>query len=224
LLAVTDITALLKEQENNAMAMPSLLKNASQINDAGSGLANEVSNRYNSPSTSWNPQSGSATKDAKQRKDPFLSNQFWVSIEGIAVASFSECSAITVETEVHEHIEGGENTYTYKLPVRTKFGNITLKRGLDETGNLFSWYLDCVDPYNIIRRTITIALYDYNGKINQSWDLKEAFPVKWTGPDMRSETGALAVESVEFAYHGLLPRGSSGNVESMALDGPQQRA
>ena len=188
------------------MLPSSLMNKANQVKDTGSGLADDVSKRYDSLSSSWDKLSGKAKKSDKPKKDPYLSHQFWISIEGIAVAAFSECSALTVETEMFEYAEGGENGYTHKLPVRTKYGNITLKRGMDETGDLFSWYLECLSSTNLVRRTITIALYDYDGKENKSWDLKEAFPVKWTGPDMRTETGALAVETIEFAHHGLLPK------------------
>ena len=35
------------------------------------------------------------------------------------------------------------------------------------------------------------------------WDFKEAYPVKYTGPDFRADSGAVAFESVELAHRGL---------------------
>jgi hypothetical protein len=35
------------------------------------------------------------------------------------------------------------------------------------------------------------------------WDFKEAFPYKWTGPELRSDSSNVAIESVELAHRGL---------------------
>jgi hypothetical protein len=35
------------------------------------------------------------------------------------------------------------------------------------------------------------------------WDFKEAFPVKWTGPELRADSGNVAFESIELAHRGL---------------------
>ena len=35
------------------------------------------------------------------------------------------------------------------------------------------------------------------------WDFKEAFPYKWTGPDLRASSSDVAFESVELAHRGL---------------------
>ncbi len=35
------------------------------------------------------------------------------------------------------------------------------------------------------------------------WDFKEAFPVKWTGPDLRAVSTEVAFESIELAHRGL---------------------
>jgi hypothetical protein len=35
------------------------------------------------------------------------------------------------------------------------------------------------------------------------WDFKKAFPVKWTGPELRAASGEVAFESIELAHRGL---------------------
>lgn len=145
----------------------------------------------------------------KQRpKDVHLGLHFWIQIEGIEIAGFAECSGLSVETEVYEYMEGGLNTYTHKLPVRTKYSNITLKRGLDPGKDLYHWYLDSLDGLPKKRKNISIMIY--GPKPGQSaveqWDLIEAWPVKWTGPDLKTDAGAVAIETLEFAHHGLLKR------------------
>jgi phage tail-like protein len=145
----------------------------------------------------------------KQRpKDPHLGLNFWIQIEGVEIAGFSECSGLTIETEVLEYTEGGLNTYTHKLPVRTKYANVTLKRGIDPTQDLHKWYMDSLDGLPKKRKNISIMVYGPKpgGAPVKQWDLMEAWPVKWTGPDLKSDAGATAIETLEFAHHGISVR------------------
>jgi phage tail-like protein len=145
----------------------------------------------------------------KKLRDPYVHLRFALQIGEVTLAMFTECSALTIETETFEYAEGGLNSHTHKLPTRTKYGNVTLKRGLDETHELYDWYLQVVSG-DFKRQHISIVLYDiYNShdKPARKWDLMDAYPCKWTGPDLRVDSGAVAVETVEFAHAGLIPSG-----------------
>lgn len=131
--------------------------------------------------------------------------KFWVQVDGIQVAGFSECSGLSVETELLDYSEGGLNSYTHKLPVRTKYTNVTLKRGVDETADLQKWYMDTING-KTSRKTVAISLYDHDGKMVKTWELKEAFPARWIAPDLRTDSGATAVETLEFAHSGFSTR------------------
>ena len=143
-------------------------------------------------------------------KDHHLGLRFWIQIEGVEVAGFSECSGLSIETEVFEYSEGGQNTFTHKLPTRTKYSNITLKRGLDPTQDLHKWYVESIDGVRNKRKNVSIMIYGpKSGDLVEKWDLMEAWPVKWVGPELKTEAGATAVETLEFAHHGLV-RGGGG--------------
>ena len=45
---------------------------------------------------------------------------------------------------------------------------------------------------------------DEEGIPVKRWDLIRAFPVKWTGPDMKANGGEIAIESLEIAHEGVL--------------------
>lgn len=138
------------------------------------------------------------------KSDPHLGFRFWVQIEGVQVAGFSECNGLSIETEVFEYAEGGNNLFTHKLPVRTKYGNVTLKRGIDPGQDLFRWYVESMDGVPNKRKNVSIFVYSpKGGNPVKQWDLIAAFPVKWTGPDLKTDAGATAVETLEFAHHGL---------------------
>ena len=141
-------------------------------------------------------------------KDTHLGLRFWIQIEGVEIAGFAECSGITIETEVFEYMEGGLNSYTHKLPVRTKYGNITVKRGVDPGQDLYRWYMDSLDGLPKKRKNISIMIYGPKPGTEpvKQWDLIEAWPVKWTGPDLKTDAGAAAIETVEFAHNGIISK------------------
>lgn len=145
-----------------------------------------------------------AKNEKARATDPHLGLRFWVDINKIEVAGFSECSGLTIETEVFEYAEGGLNTYTHKLPVRVKYGNITLKHGMDSGRELFSWYEEILGG-KMTRRDISIIMYgSENTNPIRQWKLKNAFPVKWTGPDMKADAGSIAIETLELTHEGLI--------------------
>lgn len=152
------------------------------------------------------PISG-GTKTA-QRVDPFATCKFHVEIGDIKEAAFSECSGLEIATDVFEYQEGGLNEYTHKLPGRTKLSNVTLKRGFATSNELYKWYLemeqDLLTGKTITRKQVAITLYSTSEpKELMRWTLNDAFPVKWVGPTFKAGEAATAVETLEFAHHGI---------------------
>ena len=72
-------------------------------------------------------------------QDIYSSSRFYVMIDSMAQAVFTELSGLQVETEVMEYAEGGNNDFVHRLPGRTRVGNITLKRGITSSNDLFKW-------------------------------------------------------------------------------------
>ena len=143
-------------------------------------------------------------QETTRPRDPHLGLRFWIQIDGIEIAGFSECSGLNFETEVFEYAEGGLNTYTHKLPVRTKYSNLVLKRGMDLGQDLYRWYTSTIGG-NMTRKNVSIILYGpKGGDPVKQWDFQGAYPVKWSGPDLRTDAGAVAVETLEIAHHGLI--------------------
>jgi len=152
------------------------------------------------------PVSGE-TKTAK-RVDPFATCKFHVEIGEIKEAAFRECSGLEITTDVFEYQEGGLNEYSHKLPGRTKLSNVTLKRGFATSNELYNWYLemeqDLLQGKSITRKQVTITLYSTSEpKELMSWTLNDAFPVKWVGPAFKAGEAAVAIETIEFAHHGI---------------------
>jgi phage tail-like protein len=101
-----------------------------------------------------------------------------------------------VEWDAEEVKEGGLNTFTHMLPGRLKPARITLKNGIGKN-KLLDWYVDSMNQ-KFTRKTVTISILDSYRKPIQTWNIKEACPVKLTGPDLRSDSNTIAIQSLEF--------------------------
>ncbi|GGS22328.1 hypothetical protein GCM10008961_12270 [Deinococcus knuensis] len=147
-----------------------------------------------------------------------LSNhRYQVSIDGLEHAAFSEVSGLQVETETMDFIEGGVNDRVLRLPVRSRVGNLILKRGMVSGNELLEWHLNIVQGYLDVRN-ITVTVYDHptgardsggtyrtaDPKVRMRFELLQAYPVKWSGPTFSGNGDAVAVESLELAHAGFL--------------------
>lgn len=139
-----------------------------------------------------------------KRPDPLTAFRFKVSI-GEASGGFSECSGLSVDTEVFEYPEGGVNDAVHKLPTRHKQGDITLKRGIVDA-KLWKWCLTSL-PGSTEAKGGTIELQDSAGRPVLTWSLERAFPKKVQGPDMNAGQSGVAVETLEISHHGLTVSG-----------------
>jgi len=137
-----------------------------------------------------------------QKPDPYRGFRFRVEIDGITVAHFSEVSGLQVETETEPYEEGGVNDFVHQLPKRTKFQNITLKRGITDVDELWQWHQDVVDG-NFARKNGSIILLDEAGEDTWRWNFTRAFPAKWTGPDLKADGSTVAFETVELVHEGI---------------------
>ncbi|NTU83256.1 MAG: phage tail protein [Chloroflexales bacterium] len=132
----------------------------------------------------------------------YSSYRFWVELKGVTEGAFSECSGLQAETEVFEWEEGGVNTHKHRLPGRTKFSNLVLKRGV-AAPELWKWYAGVVEGKKIARHELSIILIGYVGTPEARWDVTGALPIKWVGPTFKSGSTEAAVETIELLHYGF---------------------
>jgi phage tail-like protein len=142
------------------------------------------------------------------RTDPYQGFNFLVEIEGIEVGGFSECSGLVAETQFEEYREGGVNDFVHRLPGPSKNPPLVLKHGLTLGTDLWDWYLEVVDAVSlgtpVERKNGTIYLLDKDQSRVMWWYFTDALPMKWTGPELRAESGGVVFESVELTHRGLI--------------------
>jgi phage tail-like protein len=128
--------------------------------------------------------------------------RFYVQVDGVPKAVFSELSGLSMEVDVDEVEEGGNNTFIHRLPGRCKTGNLTLKRGLTNSNDFLKWSHDVVQG-KINPKNLSVILYNVDGTEAMRWTFTNAIPVKWSGPHFRADDTAAAIESIELAHEGF---------------------
>ncbi|QGY47042.1 phage tail protein [Maribellus comscasis] len=114
---------------------------------------------------------------------------------------FQSVSGLTIELTTEEIAEGGENRFKHKLPVRTSFPNLVLKRGLVTDSSLIKWCREAVEDFSITPTDVTISLLNEEHKPLMTWNVVHAYPLKWAMADFNAEESKLVVETIELAYN-----------------------
>jgi phage tail-like protein len=123
---------------------------------------------------------------------------------GAARIGFTEVTGLDISTDVIEYREGSSPEYhKIKMPGMQKFSNITLKRGTFKGDNDFYKWFNTMALNTVERRDLVISLLNENHEPVVVWKIKNAFPVKVTSTDLKSDGNEVAIESLELAHEGL---------------------
>ena len=113
---------------------------------------------------------------------------------------FSEVSGISMELETESYVEGGENRFTHKLPVRASYPDLVLKRGHLTNSKIRKWFESAIYNLNILPVTVWVSLLNENHEPLQSYTFINAYPKKWSISDMNAANSSLVIESMELSY------------------------
>jgi len=139
-----------------------------------------------------------------QRVDAYRNFNFLVELDGIAQASFTECSGLGATTEVIETREGGDNTTVRKLPGKTTYTDITLKWGLTDSRELWAWRQQIIEGL-VARKNGAIVVYDLTNKAEVArWNFVNAWPTKWEGPAFNAKGTDIAIDTLVLAHEGIV--------------------
>ncbi|MBV9883778.1 MAG: phage tail protein [Sphingomonadaceae bacterium] len=138
------------------------------------------------------------------RDDPFRNFKFRVEIDGIAEAAFSEVAIGETSTEAIDYREGTEPNHVRKLPGMTKYGNITLKRGVTDSQVLYQWHKDILDgKIGEKRKAVTIVVIDEAGKDKARFVVSECWPTKYDPSDLNGKGNEVFIELLELVNEGI---------------------
>ena len=137
------------------------------------------------------------------RIDHLRTFNFLVELDGIAQASFSECSGLETTTEVIDHREGVDNTTVRKLPGKTTYSDITMKAGMTDSKELWTWRQQVIEG-KFQRKNGSIVVFDLANKTEVArWNFVSAWPTKWDGGSFNAKGNEVAIETLVLAHEGL---------------------
>ena len=113
---------------------------------------------------------------------------------------FTEVGGLSVEMTTEEVGEGGQNRFVQKFPVRAKYPELTLKRGLLVGSKIHEWIRDAVEDFVITPHNVDVMLLNDEHTPLLTWHLVNAYPTKWSASDLNSTSSAIVVESLQLFY------------------------
>lgn len=145
---------------------------------------------------------------ATVRDNPYGAFNYLVSLgdgnESAVVAGFSDVSGLGNELNYSEYRNGNEKFNTVRKIANTyKNDDVTLKRGLIGSVDLFAWFKAVRDgAYQ--PRQVTIKLLNEARKEVAVFRLRNAQPKKWVGPTLAAKGGGeVAMEEVHLVHEGI---------------------
>jgi len=115
--------------------------------------------------------------------------------------AFQEVSGMDVENQVIEYRKTNSPLFSVeKMPGITKYGNVTMKRGVFVNDNSFWQWHQQIKMNTIKRRTVVIRLLDEAGAVTMQWTLNNAWPTKITSTDLKGDGNEVAVDTLEISH------------------------
>jgi phage tail-like protein len=115
---------------------------------------------------------------------------------------FQSVSGLKATLETMDVAEGGENRFKHKLPVRTGYSNLILKRGLVvKKSGLIMWCRDAIENFNIRPVNLVVKLLNNEHEPLMTWNVVHAYPIKWDISDFNAEENKLVIETIELVYN-----------------------
>lgn len=116
-------------------------------------------------------------------------------------AGFQEVSGLGMEISMAEYRNGNEqDNAPRKITGMVKTPDITLKRGLIGSLDLYEWLDQIRNGQQDALRSVTIQLQDEaHTQVVQEWKLTNARPIKYTGPSLNGKGNDVAIEELTLA-------------------------
>ena len=119
-------------------------------------------------------------------------------------AGFQEVSGIGTEVTVSEYRNGNERENSVrKITGLNKVADVTFKRGVIGSLNLYKWLDDIRNGNQTALRTVTVQLQSEDHQIVQTWKLIRARITKHTSGPFSAKGTDVAIEEMVIAYERL---------------------
>ena len=119
-------------------------------------------------------------------------------------AAFSDCDGLEVILEPKTIREGGRNTGPVHLAGPMSYGQLSLKRGMTNSFDLWRWFQKLATPgQGGYRTSATVVMLAADRSEQAVFELTGCLPVKLKAPVLNAKDGIVAVEEMQIAYESL---------------------
>ena len=137
------------------------------------------------------------------REDPLTGFHFALEVQDQIAGYFTECSGIGSENEIitHNVVSAKGVEVVLKIPGRLKWGDITLKRGITSSMDLWEWR-KLVEDGDVegARRDGSVVMFDQHLKEKARWNFTQAWPSKISGPTPKAEGNEITLEEITIVH------------------------
>ncbi len=128
---------------------------------------------------------------------PIPTYRFVVSV-GKEQMSCSAVSGLDQSVQLVKYEDGTGNLF--QMPGKMEPLTITLKRGvIPKQSQLYQW-INSVTFNRVEKKDLTISLTNETGsELLVTWNVMNAFPTKWTGPNIDATSNEVAIEEISLA-------------------------
>ncbi|SDF45600.1 conserved hypothetical phage tail region protein [Lentzea fradiae] len=145
-----------------------------------------------------------------------MSMRFNVTVGGVSLGDWASCAGLKVMAKLHKAHDPGQYGYQRIMFADVDYQAIKLKRAIDSSSaQVLSWLRGKWSPYGqpgalhpavsgFLGDDATIQLLDSEWRVVTSWELRNVYPVSWTGPDLDADKAGVAKETLELAHEGFL--------------------
>lgn len=140
------------------------------------------------------------------RDVPYGAFNFTVNFTGgETFGGFSDVSGLGTELTIAEYRNGNDpENHVRKVPGMHKVTDVTLKRGIVNSATLWQWIKETHTQGPATRQDVTVTLLDEARDAVQTWTLRGALPMKYTGPTLAAKGGTdVAMEELVLSVEGF---------------------
>lgn len=124
-------------------------------------------------------------------------------------AAFAECDGLEMNMDVKTIREGGNNTQQIRMLGAVNYGQLTLKRGMTDSFDLWDWFdaQQHANPKQLrtdIRGDVHVVVLaaDHKKELVR-FQLKKCLITKLKAPALNAKDGVVAIEEMQLAYESL---------------------
>jgi phage tail-like protein len=135
------------------------------------------------------------------------------SSEPLCQAAFSECAGLEATVDVKTIREGGNNHEAVHLMGPVSYGQLSLKRGMTDSFDLWDWFDRVLrQGEHHVRATCEVHMRSSDRSTDTAvFVLTGCLPTKIKAPALNAKDGTLAIEELQVAYELMsLKRPASG--------------